>query len=57
MANGIDREKIAQRAYQIYEKRGKTQGSDFNDWLQAEKELAGQEKTQTQSSRKKIFQY
>jgi hypothetical protein len=53
----VEREKIAQRAYQIYEKRGKTPGSDFDDWLQAEKELAAKEKTSSQISRKKAYQY
>jgi hypothetical protein len=55
MSNAVDREKIAQRAYQIYEERGKTPGSDFKDWVQAEKELLGQEKTKNQPSKKKSF--
>jgi outer membrane protein TolC len=57
MSNGMDRDKIAQRAYQIYEARGKVQGSDFSDWIQAEKELSTQEKSQKQSSKKKVFPY
>jgi hypothetical protein len=55
MANGIDREKVAQRAYQIYEQRGKRHGSDFNDWVQAEKELLSQDKSKGQTSKKKIY--
>lgn len=55
MGNAVDREKIAERAYQIFEKRGKGHGSDFNDWLQAEKELSSQEKTKKQSFKNKIF--
>ena len=36
---GLDYEKIAQRAYEIYVGRGGTHGSDVEDWLQAEREL------------------
>ena len=32
-------ERIAQRAYQIYEQRGDGQGSALDDWLQAEREI------------------
>jgi len=32
-------EKIAARAYQIYLERGRTNGHDVDDWLQAEYEL------------------
>lgn len=57
MSVSSDRDKIAQRAYQIYEQRGKVPGSDFSDWLQAEKELSAQEKSKKQSLKKKIFPY
>jgi hypothetical protein len=57
MSNESDHEKIAQRAYQIYRERGKMHGSDFSDWLQAEKEISAQEKTKKQSPKKKIFPY
>ncbi len=30
-------EEIAKVAYELYEKRGKSHGSHFDDWLQAEK--------------------
>jgi len=30
---------IAQRAYQIFERRGYSHGCDVEDWLQAEREL------------------
>jgi len=30
---------IAQRAYEIYQNRGCSQGADLDDWLQAEREL------------------
>lgn len=32
-------EDIARRAYAIYEERGRTDGADLDDWLQAEREL------------------
>ena len=32
---------IARRAYEIYESRGATGGTDLDDWLQAERELSG----------------
>jgi hypothetical protein len=32
-------EQIQVRAYEIYIQRGRTDGFDLNDWLQAEKEL------------------
>jgi Protein of unknown function (DUF2934) len=33
------REQIAQRAYEIYQNRGRQDGRDMEDWLAAEKEL------------------
>jgi outer membrane protein TolC len=30
---------IARRAYELYEMRGRVDGADVNDWLQAEREL------------------
>jgi hypothetical protein len=32
-------EDIARRAYAIYEERGRSDGADLDDWLQAEREL------------------
>lgn len=32
-------ERIAQRAYAIYERRGGQDGSPMDDWLQAEREI------------------
>jgi hypothetical protein len=32
-------EEIAERAYQLYEARGGTDGDDLHDWLDAEREL------------------
>jgi hypothetical protein len=36
---GLTPEKIAARAYQIYLERGRANGHDLDDWLQAEYEL------------------
>jgi hypothetical protein len=33
---------IAQRAYQLYEARGRVEGYDVQDWLQAEDEILTQ---------------
>jgi hypothetical protein len=35
------REGIERRAYELYEARGRTDGHDWDDWLQAERELQG----------------
>ncbi len=34
-------EQIQQRAYELYEQRGRTDGHDLDDWLQAECEIKG----------------
>jgi hypothetical protein len=33
------RERVAQRAFQLYERRGREDGHDVEDWLQAEQEV------------------
>lgn len=38
-------EQIRRRAYDLYEQRGRTDGYDVEDWLQAEAELRGKSKT------------
>ena len=30
-------ERVAQKAYELYEKRGRTHGCDVEDWLEAER--------------------
>lgn len=37
----VDHHHIAQRAYEVYEQRGRQDGQDLQDWLKAEHELAG----------------
>jgi outer membrane protein TolC len=38
-------EDIAQRAYVLYEARGREDGHDLDDWLQAERELLEEEES------------
>ena len=38
-ASSPDANAVAQRAYEIYESRGRLDGYDVEDWLQAEREL------------------
>ena len=41
-AHGEDRrDRIAQRAYELYLARGGAHGSDWDDWLAAEREVLG----------------
>jgi hypothetical protein len=35
--------RIAQRAYELYEQRGRLDGYEVDDWLQAEREILGGE--------------
>jgi hypothetical protein len=37
----LTEEYIRERAYQIYEQRGRRDGHDVEDWLQAESEIVG----------------
>ena len=39
--NQPTQEEIAFRAYQIYLERGATPGNEFEDWIEAERQLAG----------------
>jgi hypothetical protein len=38
----MDRERVAQRAYELYLARGCRDGQDVEDWLCAERELKGE---------------
>ena len=38
---------IRERAYELYQERGRTPGHENEDWLQAERELAGQSHKQS----------
>jgi outer membrane protein TolC len=39
----MDRDSVARRAFEIYERRGRTDGRDLDDWLEAERELTASE--------------
>ena len=39
--NEVPRDRIAMRAYELYLARGGADGGDFDDWLEAEREVAG----------------
>lgn len=39
--NGNYTDRVAMRAYELYLARGGSDGGDFDDWLTAERELAG----------------
>jgi hypothetical protein len=45
-AAGIERDRIAERAYELYISRGRQEGRELEDWLAAERELTahGREK-------------
>jgi hypothetical protein len=36
-------QQIRQRAYELYERRGRTDGHDLDDWLQAERRIKGRQ--------------
>ena len=40
-------QQIQQRAYELYEQRGRTEGHDLDDWLQAEREIKGRQANAT----------
>ena len=40
-AAGDERQRLAERAYELYLARGGAEGGDLDDWLQAERELRG----------------
>ena len=45
-------EQIRCRAYELYEARGREDGRDLDDWLQAEGEILGSKKTGIGTRRK-----
>lgn len=40
-AAATERERVAQRAYELYQERGGSDGQAMEDWLSAERELVG----------------
>lgn len=45
-------DRIRQRAYELYEARGREDGHDRDDWLQAEAEILGTQQKATGTQRK-----
>ena len=45
-AASLDRDRVAQRAYELYLARGCQEGQDLDDWLCAERELTGGERNE-----------
>jgi hypothetical protein len=45
-------EKIARRAHEIWEKCGRPDGLEVEHWLQAEKELAGEDETTSRNEKR-----
>ena len=39
--NGQTQDRVAQRAYELYEQRGRQEGRALEDWLNAEQQLMG----------------
>jgi hypothetical protein len=42
--NALPQDKIRERAYELYESRGREPGQDEQDWFRAEKELLEQQR-------------
>ena len=52
----LTEEYIRLRAYEIYEERGRQDGHDVEDWLQAEAEIFGKRPTADSEEKKKEAQ-
>ena len=48
----LDRDRVAQRAYEIYLARGCQEGQDLEDWLCAERELTSREGSELEHGQK-----
>jgi hypothetical protein len=48
--NDLD-ERIRRRDYELYEERGRVDGSALHDWLQAEAEILGAQKPKVKAAR------
>ena len=46
-------EQIRRRAYELYEQRGRTDGHELEDWLQAEYEIKGMQASAASASPQK----
>ena len=53
MDDEVLRQRIAEKAYELYEKRGPSHGHDLDDWLAAERLVLSEIKSQTYSKANK----
>ena len=44
MPTNVRHEDVERRAYELFDQRGREQGRDWDDWLQAERELLAAER-------------
>jgi len=49
--NQPTQEQVALRAYQIYLERGAVPGNEFEDWMEAERQLAGENGKATENGK------
>ena len=52
MSDEALRQRIAEKAYELYEKRGQSHGHDLNDWLEAERLVLSEIRSQAHSKAK-----
>jgi len=53
----LTEEYIRERAYQLYEERGRQDGHDMEDWLQAEAEIFGRKSIASMDKKEKESEY
>lgn len=53
MGDEVLRQRIAEKAYELYQKRDQSHGRDLDDWLEAEQLVLGEIKSQTYSKANK----
>ena len=53
MGDEVLRQRIAEKAYELYEKRGQSHGQDLDDWLEAERLVLSEIESETRSTAKK----
>lgn len=53
MDDEVLRQRIAEKAYELYEKRGQSHGQDLDDWLEAERLVLSEIESEARSTAKK----
>ena len=53
MGDEVLRQRIAETAYELYEKRGQSHGQDLDDWLEAERLVLSEIESQARRTAKK----